>query len=112
MLQKVERAVMDEVTSNALSIIMGLLTGVIISVIGVFASRKKVLAEIDVLASGEWRSLYAERKEREKLLKVELKCLQEQLDAVENQLDAVVKHRDLLLKQQSSITKRIENNGG
>ena len=76
---------MNEFNQTVISTIGGMITGVVISFIGLFATRKKGIAEAESRAIDEWRELYEARDRRvirleEKLEKMEKEFLEVKLE--------------------------------
>ena len=70
-----------------LSIVASALTAIVISVIGVLASRKKDDAQANALTSTEWKKLYDEMCRRIEKLEARLERQDMKLDKMDNELD-------------------------
>lgn len=94
---------MDNLTQNLIS----MLTGVVISLIGVFAVRRKTMAETDRLASSEWRKLYRVSKKEMASLKEEMQDLKCRFNALSLEFSQVKDHRDILQQELDEVKASI-----
>ena len=76
----------DNVNVAGMSIIVSALTAIVISVIGVMASRKKDDAQANAITSGEWQKLYDVQKGRVDDLEMLVKEYKEEMRIMERAL--------------------------
>ena len=91
---------MSEFNQTVISTIGGMITGIAISFIGLFATRKKGIADAESRATDEWRELY-------EAMKVRVIRLEKKLDKMEKELFEVKCDRNKLLDDITKLKRTV-----